>query len=159
MEEEQLPRILYYFRSLMFSVPSLYTRNSQSLFSEFIWSTSGCQVACSTLYFPKSKEGLGVPHLQRYYRAAHLIQLTQIFSLHYRPQWITLEAQVGAPLPIQANLLFWLPPKDRRAIMSPTLSHSLTHRGSGTRCVNLILLEPLTRSLFSTILFFPSSIT
>lgn len=82
---------------------------------------SGCSLI---LVCPQTRRGLGVPHLQRYYRVSHLIQLTQIFSLAYRPGWITLEVQAGDPHLINLCLL-WLPFKDRRATLSPTLLHFL----------------------------------
>lgn len=90
---------------------------------KFIWSNGGCRVARSTLYLPKGRGGLGVPHSLRYYRAAQLVQLYQIFATTYQPDWVRVEAQASPTLPL--DLLMLLPSRERRAILSPSLSHSV----------------------------------
>lgn len=57
-----------------------------------------------------------------YYRAARLIQLSQLYSKFYIPECIVLEAQVCVSLPI--DLLKWILPNICQTVLSPTLSHS-----------------------------------
>lgn len=118
-----LPRVLYYFRSLPIPVPSTFFRKLLSLIYKFIWDNGDCRVAQATLYTSRWQGGPGVPHFLCYYRAAQLVQLYQVFSKTYQPDWVWLEVQASTSLPI--DLLIWLFPKECRAITSPSLSHSL----------------------------------
>lgn len=52
-----------------------------------------------------------------------LMQLTPLYSWFYKPDWIVLEAQACGLQPI--DLLMWFPYRNRRAILCPTLFHSL----------------------------------
>lgn len=56
--------------------------------------------------------------------AAQLVQCYQIFFTTYQPDWVKLEAQANTSLPIE--LLLWISSKERRAILGPFLSHSLS---------------------------------
>lgn len=116
-----LPKLLYYFRTLPISVPIEALRLFQTKIFNFIWGTKDSRLARTTMYAPKDLGGLGVPDVRKYYIAAQLTQLCQLRHNHYRPDWVSIEAQACSPLPIY--LILWLPSKYRKAILCSSLSH------------------------------------
>lgn len=74
-----LPRILYFFRSLPIPVNKLQLKKLHSKILKFTWGASSYQIPQHTLFLHKSKGGLGLPDLHKYYIAARLAQLSIIY--------------------------------------------------------------------------------
>lgn len=63
---------------------------------------------------------LGAPDFRKLYVAAQFAQLCQPHSRHYKPDWVSIACS-----PLTVDLILWIPPKHHKAILCPTLSHSI----------------------------------
>lgn len=116
-----LPKILYYFKTLPI-VEAL--RQFQTKIFSFILGAKGSRLAQTTMFGPNDLGGLGLPDFLKYYIVVQLTQLCQLHYNHYRLDWLSVEAQAFSPL--QIDLVLWIPSKHRKAMLCPTLSHSVS---------------------------------
>lgn len=119
-----LPRLLYLFRSLPIPIKKSFLRKLQSDIISFVWSKRGYRCPSNILLRLKSQGGVGLPDLWAYYQAAQLAQLYMIFSQGSKPDWLAIERRAMPHHTL--DYLLWCNPKIRPAIMSPTLSHSIS---------------------------------
>lgn len=116
------PRILYLFRALPIAINRNHLKRFQGKIIKFIWGGKGYRFSRNTLYAPKSKGGLGLPELFKYYQAARLAQLSTLYFRGEKPDWIQIERQAVPSHTL--DYLLWTPSNSRPPIMAPTLSHS-----------------------------------
>lgn len=76
----ELPRILYLFRTLPVALAKLDLKSFQTKLLSFIWGNKRPRVNIRMLHAPKGKGGLGFPDLLKYYYAAQLAQITRFHS-------------------------------------------------------------------------------
>lgn len=117
-----LPKLLY-FRTLPIQVSVHAPWQFQSKIFHYIWGTKGSRITWATMYASKDSDGPGMSDFRKYYATVQLAQQCQLHSQHYQTDWVSIEAQACSPLTI--DLVLWIPPKHRKAILCPTPSHSL----------------------------------
>uniref|UniRef100_A0A8C5P716 Uncharacterized protein n=1 Tax=Leptobrachium leishanense TaxID=445787 RepID=A0A8C5P716_9ANUR len=90
-----LPRVLYLLQTLPIHVPSAFFRSLQSLFIRYVWAGSKPRLSVTLLTAPRSRGGLALPHLQRYYHAVHLLRLVEWSLGTSGKQWVALEHELA----------------------------------------------------------------
>lgn len=79
-----LPRLLCLFPSLPIPIKKDHIKSFQSKLLKFTWGKAGYRIPQQTLYLHRKKEGLGLPHLHKYYLAARIAQMLVIYSKYTR---------------------------------------------------------------------------
>lgn len=68
-------------------------------------------ISKQVLFAHKTKGGLGLPHLMRYYQAAQIAQLSAVYSRGEKPEWVAMEMAVTNKVPI--DYLKWQTGKEQ----------------------------------------------
>uniref|UniRef100_A0A8C5PKM6 Reverse transcriptase domain-containing protein n=3 Tax=Leptobrachium leishanense TaxID=445787 RepID=A0A8C5PKM6_9ANUR len=89
-----LPRVLYLLQTLPVHVPTAFFRSLQSLFIRYVWAGRKPRLRVALLTAPRSRGGLALPHLQRYYQAVHLLRLVEWSLGASGKQWVALEHEL-----------------------------------------------------------------
>lgn len=110
------------FTSLLIAIRRHHLNSFQGKIIKYIWGKKDHRLARHILYSPKTRGGLGLPDLFRYYQAARLAQLSTVYFRYEKPDWINIERQAVPAYTL--DFLLWCPIKSRPPVMSPTLSHS-----------------------------------
>uniref|UniRef100_A0A8C5QCM2 Reverse transcriptase zinc-binding domain-containing protein n=1 Tax=Leptobrachium leishanense TaxID=445787 RepID=A0A8C5QCM2_9ANUR len=124
LKKNILPRLLYLFQTLPIAVPNLFFRSLQTRFTSFVWNKRQRRLRFALLTAAKSAGGLALPHVRRYYQAAHLLRILEWTSGHENKLWIPLERKL-ADSPLAS--LPWLSGTNAtyRVTPHPTISATL----------------------------------
>lgn len=101
-----LPRLLYLLRSLPIRIPQSFFKQLQSLLIRFLWGHKRPRIKFALLTRPKDRGGMGLPHFQNYYMAAHLTRVIDWHCHGESKDWVRLEESLN-----QGSLRFspWIP--------------------------------------------------
>ncbi|XP_040195571.1 vomeronasal type-2 receptor 26-like [Rana temporaria] len=111
-----LPQLLYIFRTLPIPLPNVYFNSLQSTLNSFLWQGKKARCAFSKIIKSRTAGGLGHVHLQDYYFASVLNQLSHWVNPDSKVLWKDLE-QLQVP---KVNL--------RNFLMTVHLNKSLDKR-------------------------------
>lgn len=108
-----LPKLLFYFRSLLLYVPRSTIVAIQTKLFKFVWQNKKPQMGQLLMYRAQSRGDLGCPGLWKYFLASRLIQLAQWHTSPTSVPWLQFERISVVPFYLPG--LLWsrsISPKD-----------------------------------------------
>uniref|UniRef100_A0A8C5MI47 Reverse transcriptase domain-containing protein n=1 Tax=Leptobrachium leishanense TaxID=445787 RepID=A0A8C5MI47_9ANUR len=102
-----LPRLLYLFHTLPIAIPSSFFLMLRKEFLSFVWPKGRPRVGMAVLCRPKTRGGLALPDMKRYYTACHLLRIIDWSASNSDKRWLDLERTLSA-YPLWA--VPWFPP-------------------------------------------------
>lgn len=95
-----LPKLLYLFLALPVEVSFRQFMEWKRMFSNFIWGKHRPRIKYETLQLPRNKDGMALPCLENYYKAAQLRVLTAWCDSTCDAKWKEMDqAEVHVPHP------------------------------------------------------------
>lgn len=102
------PRFLYLMQTIPIHLPTAFFTTYRQACSLFIWKNSPPRIKYTQLTRTKTKGGIGLPDLYKYYLACHLTRIVD-WNIHYdKKLWVCIENSF-TQFPVQD--LPWLSPR------------------------------------------------